>query len=240
MNASKPPIDITYNDDKTKDGIKFFGNANIGCNSGVYLTAIKPVLETIHEGWTTDCNDFLIVCDQVSGRQDQSKAHSVCTQLVLQIKDKINHFISHKAVLHFYHTDDKVQVQGSSLVSPGVSAAMWIVKNLIEPLAISHVQSNQETISGINEAILAPSNSQCKYCMNQIYPDTTSVKDQPLPCSRCQRVFHKKCTNRRGSKGNTWHKEPWHCQNCIFADPSAPSLSSKRKITNHPTSYSKR
>ena len=119
----------------------------VECNAGVYLTAIQPALEKVHEGWKADFNDKSVVCTKVSDRFDQSETHKVCTQLHLLISQKEDEAFSTKVVLHLYHTEDKVQVQGGPLLSSSMSSTTWIIQNLIEPLAASHIDSNQDLIT---------------------------------------------------------------------------------------------
>ena len=52
---------------------------------------------------------------------------------------------SSKVVTHFYHTDDKILLQGSSLIQ-GVSSVVWLVDYLIKPLTSSHITNNKETM----------------------------------------------------------------------------------------------
>jgi hypothetical protein len=179
----------TYNSPKVAEGITYYENINFICNTGVYLTAIKPVLETIHEGWKTEVGGFCISCEKLSAMLDKTKTHNVCTQLVLIIMNKQQMSTTFKAVLHFYHTDDKVQVQGSKLISPGITSAMWILKHLIEPLGASHLSSNQESIKEINTAILCSNVQVCGYCTHQLLPGATNVRDQPIFCSRFRQLI---------------------------------------------------
>ena len=153
-NANKPPLSITYNNFKVVDGIQHGLNAIIECNSGVYLSAIKPVLECVNIGWFSTLDAWTVSCSKLSNRQDSTNVHHLCTQLTLVITAS-NLNISHQATLHFYHTKDKILIQGSSMITPGMSSATWLVKNLLEPLAASHIASNQESISQINSAIMS-------------------------------------------------------------------------------------
>ena len=56
--AQKPPLSFTYNNIKTVDGVQYAHNVNIDLNSGVYLSAIKPVLETLTTGWSTELDNW--------------------------------------------------------------------------------------------------------------------------------------------------------------------------------------
>ena len=44
--AQKPPLSFTFNNIQTVNNNHYAHNVNIELNSGVYLSAIKPVLET--------------------------------------------------------------------------------------------------------------------------------------------------------------------------------------------------
>ena len=167
------------------------------------MTAIKQTLETVHIGWKKCVGDFSVLCSE---RRDKSRTLHVCTQLSLQISHKDAPESSTKALWPFYHTDDKVQVQGGLLPHTGVSSATWVVKNIIEPLAISHVNSNQGTISDLNHAILTANTNTCECCQFILNPATKSVKDQAISCQKCGKNFHKKCTDRRKLRGGNWQK----------------------------------
>ena len=172
--ALKQPLSITFNDFKILDNIRYAFNVNVECSSGVYLTAIKPVLETVTTDWTAEVGDFFLACSKVSNRQDNTGNHLLCTVLGLTItaKDQQDSLL-HRTTLHFYHTRDKIQVQGSSVISPGVSSATWLVKHLIEPLAARHIATNQNAIDQVNSAILSSVSSGnwcCHYCHSNIEP----------------------------------------------------------------------
>jgi hypothetical protein len=220
----KPPISVTYNNFKTVDNVRHAFNVNVECNSGVYLTAIKPVLETVTTGWTADVDNWTVSCSKVSPRLVDKGKHLLCTQLALIISSKNQQDTSiYHLTLHFYHTKDKVQVQGSSILYPGISAATWLVKHFIEPLAASHVANNQQSIDQVNSAIISTISSRtwsCDYCLSNIELTATQVKEQPLPCKKCNKMFHKKCTNRRAVRGGNWNKEPWYCPLCTAAEHS--------------------
>ena len=220
QSALKPPISVTYNNIRMVDNIKHTLNANIECSSGLYLTAIKPVLEQVTDHWSADLGDHVLTCSKISNRNDHMARHLLCTQLSLHLSKKSQQYASsHSLTLHFYHTKDKILVQSSSIVSPGVSAASWLVKNFIEPLAAKHIANNQQSISEVNNAIISSVTSQtCKHCNLNINPTASHVKDQPLSCNRCTSTYHKRCTSRRGNRGGNWSKAPWLCPPCIQSD----------------------
>ena len=56
--------------------------------------------------------------------------------------------------------------------------------------------------------------STCHFCSMAVNPRATQVKEHPLFCGKCRRMFHKKCTNRRGV-GRNWNKDSWYCPDCI-------------------------
>ena len=189
---------------------------NLQFNAGVYLSAIKPVLETVDVGWSADIGDWVLTCAKVSDRKDNLDEHLLCTQIALIVKSKQDDLISHKVTLHCYHTNDKIQVQGTSIMAPGVSSATWTARNLIEPLAVSHVSTNQASIDHINSAILTASSNSCQACFSHINPRPTSVREQPIACRKCGNTFHKRCTDRRRNRGANWNKEPWFCYSCVL------------------------
>ena len=106
---------------------------------------------------------------------------NICTQITLLISSKTDPSTGTKAVLHCYHTDNKIQLQGGPLGSTGLSSASWIAKNLIIPLTHSHIEKNQENIRCINEEILATHQEpSCEKCKKAIAGDTLAAKDQAL------------------------------------------------------------
>ena len=89
----------------------------------------------------------------------------------------------------------------------------------------------------------------CGECNSHLNPGATQVKDQPLACNNCQKIFHKRCTNRKGVKGIGWNKTPRFCPACLasnisevgnstisdslqLASPSPSSLASISQPTN--------
>ena len=142
-----------------------------------------------------------------------------------------------KVVLHFYHTVDKIMIQGSTLIS-SVSSAVWMVEHFINPLAKRHIESNSHLINSINEEILsnpassrydpnlqpqpAQDNKTCSYCHAFANPMASAPKDQIISCGKCKKCFHKKCTDRRGMKSN-WRRSPWFCQECMIRNTSLNS-----------------
>ena len=185
----------------------------------------------------------------MSSRQDNTGDHLLCTALTLNITgtDPEGPSLPHKVTVHFYHTKDKIQVQSSAILSAGTSAASWFVENLIEPLAANHIATNSKNIQQVNNAILSSVSSNtlpCNHCNTDIDPGATLVRDQPLTCKKCQKMFHKRCSDRKGVKGSNWNKNPWFCATCLSSNVSmtAPSASlshnSRQLITVVPSSSS--
>ena len=133
-NANKAPLSITYKDVKILDGKEHATCANIDFNAGVYMTAIKPALLAVHEGWKSVVHGTSVSCSKISGRNDKDGKHLVCTQLTLMLTNLFENISDAKVVLHFYHTVDKIMIQGSTLISR-VSSAVWMVEHFINPLA---------------------------------------------------------------------------------------------------------
>ena len=222
--ALKSPLTVTYNHFEVIDNITYAFNVNVECNSGVYLTAIKPVLQTVSTDWNTKIGSWSVTCCKVSSRQDSPGDHLLCTVLTLNITNTVLDSVlggpsqPHKVTLHCYHTKNKIQVQSSAILTPGTAAASWIVENLIEPLARNHIASNSQSIQQVNNAILSsisPSTLLCNHCNFDIDPGANQVRDQPLTCKKCLKMFHKKCSDRRGTKGCNWNKNPWFCSICL-------------------------
>ena len=223
--AHRPPMSVTYNNFQTINDVQCALNATIECNSGVYLTAIKPALQAVTLDWSIEIDQWAVLCTMVSNRQDSTGMHLVNTQLKLSITSKEqDSAISHQITLHFYHTNDKILIQSSSIMSPGISAAAWLVKRFIEPLATEHVANHQHSIDEVNSAILSSSVSSgdlvCSSCASKILSTACKAKDQPLGCIKCNRTFHKKCTNRSGARSSNWNKDPWICPDCTCTVPA--------------------
>ena len=158
---------------------------------------------------------------------DKSGQHSVCTQLTLSLSNPFENITNSKVVMHCYHTDNKIQVQGSKVISR-VSSAVWMVEHFIKPLVKQHVESNAGMINNINNEIISTANNQseeentnsvsnsaCGRCKAPANPLAAYPRDQVLACRNCQKMFHKKCSDRRALKGN-WRKEPWFCESCTL------------------------
>ena len=50
-NTSRPEFSIRYSNPQTILGVQHPTSVSVDCNSGVYLTAIKPALQAINVGW---------------------------------------------------------------------------------------------------------------------------------------------------------------------------------------------
>ena len=209
-------------------------------NSGVYLAAIKPVLSSVKVGWKTEVGNWCISCTKLSNRNDNVQLHLLCTQLTFLMQDKNNSDISHQAMVHLYHTADKIQLQGSTIISRGVSSASWLAKNLIEPLVSRHIQANHQQISEINSSILSNHTYTCSKCAHIINPSSTQPKDLPLTCRKCGKIFHKKCSDKKGSRSSSWQRDPWYCPTCIMTpamelQPATPGQIGARLVSYIPS-----
>ena len=81
-NTDRPPLDIKYNNLQIIRGRQHPTNVTIECNSGLYLTAIKPALEAISSGWNTVVLGIVISCEDMSDMRDLS-GRKVCTKQTL-------------------------------------------------------------------------------------------------------------------------------------------------------------
>ena len=141
----------------------------------------------------------------------------VCTKLVFYLQENKSLPQKSKAVVHFYHTSNTVLVQGSNLMDvAGVTASVWLVKNLLQPLATEHITTNKESINAINAGIYRSATMLllCYSCKLEINPSASNPKDQELLCNKCEKYFHKKCTDRKKATAH-WRKQPWYCNECI-------------------------
>ena len=229
-NASKAPISVEYKNLQLKDGIRCALTAVIQFNTGVYLTAIKPILDNVNTSWTADIDDWSITCSDVSHRYDKAGKLVLCTQLALNITaDTMQAGASHPITVHCYHTNDKLMIQGSSSITPGISSATWFVQSFIEPLIMDHVDTNMLSINQINKNLLStiPDSMSCNKCRSAVNPSATKVRDQSISCTTCSAIFHKKCTDKNRTRGRNWNRENWYCPNCIltrqYSQVSGPS-----------------
>ena len=71
-NTSRPPLTIKYSHPQSINGTTHPTNVSIDCNSGVYLSAVRPALERIAPGWQVELLNTLIQCEEVSPRNDIS------------------------------------------------------------------------------------------------------------------------------------------------------------------------
>ena len=215
-NTSRPEFSIKFSNPQTILGVQHPTSVSVDCNSGVYMTAIKPALQAIYIGWQTDILSTLIVCEDMSDRTDLS-GRKVCTKIVLFMTEKESPNLKNKVVLHFYHTSCTLLAQGSSVMSCGTCSPVWLVKNFLEPLATTHSAQNRDIIAAVNTNIRQSAQSAtfcCGKCNEWINPSATHPKDQELTCSKCQVLFHKRCTDRRDAT-RYWKKNPWYCPSCI-------------------------
>ena len=73
--------------------------------------------------------------------------NQICTQLTMKLFSKN---VPPKVPIHFYHTSDKVQVQGSPMV-----------EYLIKPLAAAHIESNKDINTEILPGMQEETGSKC-------------------------------------------------------------------------------
>ena len=213
-NSTREAFTIRYSNPQYIHGRKHNTSVSIDCNSGVYLSAVKPALQQIFIGWETKVLSSIISCVDKSDRTEMS-GRTVCTKLVLHLSEQALSPTPCKVVLHFYHTSSTLLVQGSSVLSCGMSSPVWLVEHFLEPLARNHAAQNKDTIDSINHDIRQSSTVMCGGCRAPIKPSATLAKDQDLSCCKCGTMYHKKCTDRRKTPGN-WKKTPWFCQSCVL------------------------
>ena len=151
-NTTRPPFETRFNNPQNIHGTDHPTSVSMDFNSGVYLSAVKPALERISEGWQLELNNTMISCGEVSGRNDIS-GRKVCTKLVMFLTENLHPTVKTKVVLHFYHTSNTLQVQGSHVMSAGVSSPVWLATNLLLPIAASHTLEQTATIEAINAQI---------------------------------------------------------------------------------------
>ena len=234
-NTDREPFEIRYSSPQMINGVKYPTNVSIDCTPGVYLTAVKPALEKISEGWQMEILNTHISCKEISNRREMS-GRRVCTKAVFYLKEKCDATQEARAVTHFYHTSNTVQIQGLHLMSNGVTAPVWLTTNFLQPRASNHATKNAKTISSINEHIRSSSTPCCGSCMSPINPSASKAKDQELSCYKCNKIFHKKCTDRKSSTMN-WRRSPWYCSDCITGIQGLtvpiPSSSTEYAVTVH-------
>ena len=230
-NTHRPAFTTRYSNPQIICGQQHPTNVSIDCNTGTYISAIKPALELITRGWQTEILSTLIYCDDVSDRSELS-GRKVSTKVVLYLTENTEPSVKIKVVLHFYHTSSTIQVQGSSLLSCGTPAPVWLVKSFLEPLTITHIERNSHAIDTINTGI-RESNSvtnNCAACRANISSTAPQPKDQGLSCSKCGKLFHKRCTTRRKTTGN-WRRNPWYCSACILDQHPETCLDSPTPVS---------
>ena len=212
-NTNRDAFTIRYNAPQIFKGRQLPTNVSVDCNTGAYLSAVKPALEAITCGWQTEILSTVITCEDKIDRTEMS-GRKVSTKLVLYLTENSVPSVKCKVVLHFYHTSSTLQAQGSSLLTSGMTSPVWLIKNFLEPLATAHVNRNKETIAQINSNIVEAS-LICKHCNEKINPAASRPKDQELTCSKCGQLYHKRCTDRNRTTAN-WKKTPWYCQPCML------------------------
>ena len=215
-NAHRSPLTITFNNVQYLNGEHHPTCATIKCTPGVYMSAVKPGLQSIYDGWSKEISGVLITCTNLSNREEASK-RDVCTKLVLLLT--ISYSEQAKVVLHFYHTASSLLVQGSNVMPEGISSAAWLVKHFLEPIANEHITANRDTIQALNANIISGAQDNCSSCHQTVNFIAHAAKDQGLTCSKCNKTFHKKCTDRKKLTKN-WQKQPWYCPACILEIPN--------------------
>ena len=88
---------------------------------------------------------------------------SVCTQLTIKL---FSNNVPSKVQIHFYHTSDKVQVQGSPMIQ-GMSSVVWLVEYLRK--------------KDINTEILPDTGSKCRYNLKESVRLLLKKLESPAP-----------------------------------------------------------
>ena len=99
-NTSRQAFDIKCSNYQTINGNNHPTSVSIECNSGVYLSAVKPALERISVGWHVELLSTLITCEDMSERNDMS-GRKVRTKVVLFLSENHRPQQKVKVVLHF-------------------------------------------------------------------------------------------------------------------------------------------
>ena len=217
-------MEVTFKNIQVINGENHPTNTYIECNAGNYISAVEPALESVSAGWKLDLTGVTISCIDVSPRLDTSGKH-VSTKLVFMVA--VN--TSSKIVLHFYHTSNTILVQGSTIMPEGISFAAWLVKHFLEPLAAMHSAQNSLQIEAINSTIRQTTTFPCGGCNDPINPTASLPKDQELSCSKCRKLFHKRCTDRRKTTAN-WRKSPWYCLGCVLGSQNNLHTADQRSV----------
>ena len=123
-NSTRPALDIRYSNPQTINGHQHHTSVSVDGNSGVYMSSVKPALESISEGWQTEVLSTLLTCDNILDRCEMS-GRKVFTKLTLYLTENLRPSVKNKVVVHFYHTSSTVLAQGSSVLSCGKSSPVW-------------------------------------------------------------------------------------------------------------------
>ena len=112
--------------------------------------------------------------------------------------------------VHLHHTTRLVQVQGGAILSDGVVAAVWFVKNLLIQLFLRLSSARGHDISKFNQAVINNSfknsgktslpdqDQRCSHCDKSL----SRKNAKPVKCFPCKSTFHTSCHRQHTCSGN--------------------------------------
>ena len=178
-------------------------NVSIQCSSGFYKAVAKPAFSSLSPGFSHRSGDALVTCSNIEHSCDY-RGVEYNRIFWFSIRDQAGTCAS--VTVHLHHTTRLVQVQGGAIISDGLVAAVWFVKNLLLGLFLQLGQARGLDISAFNQAVIAGNfNSSCK----DITPDDTCTHcskplrkpAKPIKCFACKSIFHTTCHKQHSCQG---------------------------------------
>ena len=195
-------------------------NVNIKTSAGFYKHVAMPAFSTLTPGFSHQACGVVVSCSNIEPSLDY-RGVEYNRIFWFSIRDSAG--MSASVTVHLHHTTRLVQVQGGAILSDGVVAAVWFVKNLLIQLFLKLSSAQGHDISRFNQAVI---NNGFKN------PGKTSLSDQDQKCSHCDKSLARKnakpvkCFPCKSTFHTSCHRQH-KCTGTPTRPPSIPRL--KRK-----------
>ena len=188
-------------------------NVNIKTSAGFYKHVAMPAFSTLSPGFSHQANGAMVSCTNIEPSLDY-RGVEYNRIFWFSLRDSAGKNAS--ITVHLHHTTRLVQVQGASILSDGVVAAVWFVKNLLVQLFLKLSSARGHDISSFNQAVLnnsfrssdkssLPGQDQiCSHCDKSL----SRKNAKPVKCFPCKSTFHTSCHRQHKCCGTPTRPQP--------------------------------
>ena len=186
--AKLPPITLEVNNSGH--------NVNLKCNSGTYAKLVKPVFQTLSEGFSRTVEDVICVfCPLPPGEELHNfEFNDMFKVNLFKVSSPTISIATVTITIH--HTSRLIQVQSPNYVD-GKTAPVWFSETFLLRFFQKFAKEKKIEIDQFNQDVLKLSHSQsvsslptsCGSCQKKF-----SSGSKPMQCTRCHLFYHLKCT----------------------------------------------